>query len=106
MKWKTIHGEGLRCTACGHTAFIKTDDECDLFYFPEADSMTREQTDQIADIWNVDPYADFLVCHNCLDGHDPMCRAHDWLDELVKEAVKIQRGVVRLDDYRLLGAWS
>lgn len=94
MKWNTIRGEGLRCSVCGHTATEKSDDERDLFYFPNANSMTREQADQIENIWDVDPYADFLVCHSCVDGHqghDPYCRPDDWLEDWAKEGVQIRR---------------
>lgn len=49
------------CSVCGQHPNDGT------YYMPE--DMTEEQENQIRKMWGGDPYGDFSVCQECLEGH-------------------------------------
>jgi len=54
------------CTVCGRE--VESSDSRSTFcYVPVG--AEEWQMDQIAEIWQIDPYSEFTVCENCLGGH-------------------------------------
>ncbi len=83
MKWGyyDVIDYGLPCSVCGH--IVKED----IFYYPT--NFNEEQGDWIATIWRCDPYSDFVVCENCMEGHGglgyPSLNANNWLERKIVE---------------------
>lgn len=74
MHWVHINVDGLliTCTVCKRR--LDLPDYLDgIYYVPSC--ATQEQMDQIAEIWGIDPYEDFAVCEDCMQGH---CGAVPW----------------------------
>jgi hypothetical protein len=70
---------GRLCTVCGRDLSPRVY-EFGIVYFPE--NATDQQYGQIENLWNVDPFADFLVCEDCMGGHCGAVRgltADKWL---------------------------
>lgn len=71
--------EGLPCSVCGRV-------ETDILYFPEG--MDDRQADWIKTIWGCDPYSDFCICENCMQGHCgavPGLNADNWLEARIRD---------------------
>lgn len=81
MKWKSFSitaGMQISCSVCGKVQ--------DNLIFTLC-GMNEEQANWIEKIWDVDPYADFLVCKNCIQGYcgDVPGVADKWLKDRVGE---------------------
>lgn len=77
MRWNHLFAadrcECPPCTVCGR-AFPDPDSLLgDVMYYPNGDTLTDSQYRFINRTWDVDPLSEFVVCHECLDGHD-----HPW----------------------------
>ncbi len=90
MRWNyvSLYGTGnlVTCTVCGdligdelHPDML--DSSCpDMCYSPW--DLTDDQADWIRRIWKCDPYCDFNVCEECMEGHCgavPGFTANGWL---------------------------
>lgn len=81
MNWIHIpvieYGEDVEiyCSVCGE----KQDD---IIYIPN--HLSEEQAKEIESLFNVDPFTDFRVCEDCMDGHCgavPGLNANNWLEK-------------------------
>ena len=70
--------EGLPCSVCGCTI-------TDIIYFPEG--LSDRQATWIQIIWKCDPYTEFCICEDCMEGH---CGAVSWLtpDNWLEERIE------------------
>jgi len=80
--------EGVPCSVCGCL-------ETDILYSPMG--ISDRQANWIETIWGCDPFADFVVCEGCMEGHCglsgfPELNADSWLKKRIKE-FKAQRAV-------------
>jgi len=56
----------VTCTVCGRE--LDGSDSSSYFYYVPV-GAEEWQLDQIAEIWQIDPFTEFAVCENCLGGH-------------------------------------
>jgi hypothetical protein len=90
MKWKYLwafpdSNGWLPCTVCRRDFPDPSIVNGDFMYIPTG--LTQQQEEWIERIWDVDPYAEFVVCEACVCGHCgavPGLTADLWLDNQVE----------------------
>jgi hypothetical protein len=84
----------LRCTVCGRIVPDPSIANGDVLYIPYFEGDSDEHlAAEIERTWHVDPYADFGVCEQCIEGHCgavPGLNAETWLAKRVKELQRHQ----------------
>lgn len=68
------------CSVCGDSIQVG-----EVYYY--STHMSDKQVDQIEQIWNVDPFTEFIVCEECLEGHCGAVwgrTADKWLEDRIK----------------------
>ena len=75
--------EGIPCSVCGRI-------QKDILYVSQ--NMNLEQARWIKVIWNCDPYTDFTVCEECMEGHcgagNYSLNANTWLEKQIRKYKK------------------
>jgi hypothetical protein len=85
MKWtyvQCVEPCPTPCGVCGRHLPDPTIRGGDIIYSPAFRDGDEWRADAIERIWNVDPYADFAVCEECMEGHCgavPGKNANNWL---------------------------
>lgn len=77
------------CTVCGREFPDPSIMNGDILYYPNfRGDSDAWQADWIRRIWQVDPYADFAVCEDCMQGHCGAVyglNATTWLDNKIEQ---------------------
>ena len=70
MKWNALYIEEPSPVACMVCGRYFGDEVGPTLYCPWFDDSEKceEQAASIRRIWGVDPYSDFAVCENCMEG--------------------------------------
>lgn len=81
MRWlyNDVDGLPIICTVCKQR-LDNPDYKHGIYYFPV--DVTEEDYEMIAQMWQVDPLADFCICEECIQGHCgavPGLTAASWL---------------------------